>query len=55
MEREEARDIAIQSLLENSSNKDFFAEIFEKCNLISIKYTDKVGMGQIQEPLLPDN
>ena len=30
MEREEARDIAIQSLLENSSNKDFFAEIFEK-------------------------
>ena len=30
-------------------------EIFEKCNLISIKYTDKVGMGQIQEPLLPDN
>lgn len=30
-------------------------EIFEKCNLISIKYTDKVGMGQTQEPLLPDN
>ena len=29
MERQKARNIAIQSLLENSSNRDFFTSIFE--------------------------
>ena len=30
-------------------------EIFEKCNLISIEYTDKTGVIQIQESSIPEN
>ena len=30
------------------------AEIFEKCNLVSINYTDKVGVEQVQESGIPE-
>ena len=30
-------------------------EIFEKCHLISIEYTDKIGLGQTQESPVPEN
>ena len=29
------------------------AEIFEKCNLVSINYTDKIGVEQVQESGMP--
>ena len=34
---------------------DAIEELFSKCNLISIKYTDKVGLEQTQEPEIPIN
>ena len=30
-------------------------EIFEKCNLVAINYTDKVGLEQTQESEIPQN
>ena len=30
-------------------------EIFEKCHIISIEYTDKIGLGQTQESPVPEN
>ena len=30
-------------------------EIFEKCHLISIEYTDEVGLGQTQETPIPES
>ena len=53
MERKEAKDIAIQILLENNSNADFYAEIFDS-------YMNKGFSGEVLEnipipPILFDN
>ena len=34
---------------------DTIEELFQKCNLISIEYTDKIGLEQIQESETPLN